>query len=295
MKKVFLMFVMLAFTIASYAGDISKNVKVSSFDGLDISSYFDVTVSKGGKSSVNIIVDEELEPYIIVKVTNNVLRLGLDTDRMPRSLRNNNGNRTLEAQITMSSLRKLDVSGASRFYTADSFNENKFEGDFSGAAKVNGLSLTVSDADFDISGASSVDLSLKGVSNGSFDISGASNVSLDIDADRCEFDVSGASNLESNGRIDYLSAEASGASKCFFTGDAGSAEYDVSGASKISAEKMIVKDLKVDLSGASSISANVTESIEVEASGSSSLKYLASKDVNVIYKEVSKGVSITRK
>src|SRR5574344_178509 len=199
MKKVILMLVMLAFTVAGYAGDVNKKVKVSSFNGLDISSYFEVTLEKGAQSSVNITVDEELEPYIIAKVNGNVLYLGLRSEDMPRKLRNNNGNRTLKAHITMPTLRKLDLSGATSFSTNDSFDEKEFEGDFSGASEVKNLSLMVSDAEFDISGAC--------------------DVNLKIDADKCEFDVSGASMLKLNGSIDYLSMDLSGASKCTMNGE----------------------------------------------------------------------------
>lgn len=275
MKKVILMLVMLAFTVAGYAGDVNKKVKVSSFNGLDISSYFEVTLEKGAQSSVNITVDEELEPYIIAKVNGNVLYLGLRSEDMPRKLRNNNGNRTLKAHITMPTLRKLDLSGATSFSTNDSFDEKEFEGDFSGASKVKNLSLMVSDAEFDISGAC--------------------DVNLKIDADKCEFDVSGASMLKLNGSIDYLSMDLSGASKCTMNGESISSKFEVSGASRLDAEEMAVKQLMVDVSGASSTDVYVTESIVLEVSGASSLKYRAAEGVRVTQDEVSKFATVTRK
>lgn len=294
MKKMFLMAIAMVFTFSAYASDVSKKIDVPSFNGLDISSFFTVTVVKGSREKVNITIDDELEPFLVAKVYGNTLHLGLDTDRMPSKLRNNTGNRTLKAEITMSSLVKLDVSGAAKFTTDDTFTEREFEGDFSGASNVKCFVIVASNADFDISGASDILMTVN-ADKADYDISGASNVDISGDTKVLEAEVSGAASLRLKGTFNTVDVDCSGASKCTLKGKTDVGVYGASGASKVDAEDLVARDVDVDASGASGIYANVTESISVELSGASSLHYIAPENVRVDVKEISRGCSMRRK
>lgn len=295
MKRILLAVLALTFALSASAGDINKKVNVSSFDKIDISSFFKVNVVKAGRESLEITIDEELEPYLIAKVNGHTLYLGLDTERMPKRLRNNNSDRTLKAEIRMSSLVGLDISGAARFTTEDTFNEREFEGDFSGASKIDGLSIVAPEANFDISGASELYLTLKCSSKADFDISGASSIHLEGNIEFMESDVSGAASMKVTGTFGKLDMDASGASRISLKGTAKIGKYSASGASKVDAEDCIVESAYVDASGASNIYANVTGSISVELSGASSLNYTAPENVSLVVREISRGCSMRRR
>ena len=86
--------------------------------------------------------------------------------------------------------------------------------------------------------------------------------------------LSGASDGKiTNVRADSLELKASGASEVTISGETKKFEADASGASEIDAENLKVEDGKVEASGASSASVSVTNNLEADASGASSISY----------------------
>ncbi|GAB3910273.1 hypothetical protein GCM10028803_49820 [Larkinella knui] len=92
------------------------------------------------------------------------------------------------------------------------------------------------------------------------DISGASTSNIEVDAERVMIDLSGASNVT-------------------LTGQAKRVEGDVSGATTLKAYDLKVANASIDLSGASSARMHVTDRLDAEASGASSLTYRGSASI----------------
>lgn len=111
--------------------------------------------------------------------------------------------------------------------------------------------------------------------------SGASSVYLQ---DRLEnqffsLDLSGASDF--NGFINTLEMEAdlSGASDAQLSGKVGNMDAFLSGASNLKDFSLSVKELQVDMTGASNCNLSVSEKIDVRASGASSLYYIGNAQI----------------
>ncbi|GAB3542251.1 head GIN domain-containing protein [Pontibacter brevis] len=92
------------------------------------------------------------------------------------------------------------------------------------------------------------------------DMSGASKVILDINTNELDADMSGASKVELVGRADRLS-------------------MDMSGASKVEAADLQAKRVKVEASGASKVRVHATESLDINASGATSVAYKGSPSI----------------
>lgn len=257
MKKIFLfMAAMVAFSANIFAANITKDVKVGDFTKIDVSYSFDITVVKSSEPSVTITIDEEYEPYLVVRVSHGVLFVGIDSARLPNRLSKNMGNKVFEAEIGVKELSGLSMSGATSFYSDEVFEVLEFDGEFSGASNVKKLCVEAKEGDFDISGASKLNL------NGVFD--------------DCSLDASGASNVYIEGKFGELDIDCSGASKIVMDGQAKSMDLDGSGASKIDGAKMVCETAVVDLSGASSATVEVVKYLEVDLSGASKLYYNSS-------------------
>ena len=140
-----------------------------------------------------------------------------------------------EATVTLPELLKLGLSSASR-------------GSISGFNSSGPLELTVS-------GASSLTIAAVTVGDTEFDISGASRVDGALEAGDCELGLSGASTID---------LEGSGVD----------ADIDASGASSISLENFPVNNARIDLSGASQATLNLSGKLDANLSGASHLKYL---------------------
>lgn len=136
-----------------------------------------------------------------------------------------------------------------------------------GNATLNAYITTKNITEFDISGASSIRLENEWViQNGRIDASGASNFTGEVNADRLDVDLSGSSNTDIYGNTDELHADLSGSSEI--------RDFDLS-----------TERLRIDLSGASEAYLLVNESIDVEASGASTLYYKGNADI--IHKDLS--------
>ena len=257
MKKIFLfMAAMVAFSANIFAANITKDVKVGDFTKIDVSYSFDITVVKSSEPSVTITIDEEYEPYLVVRVSHGVLLVGIDSARLPNRLSKNLGNKVFEAEIGVKELSGLSMSGATSFYSDEVFEVLEFDGEFSGASNVKKLCVEAKEGDFDISGASKLNL------NGVFD--------------DCSLDASGASNVYIEGKFGELDIDCSGASKIVMDGQTKSMDLDGSGASRIDGAKMVCETAVVDLSGASSATVEVVKYLEVDLSGASKLYYNSS-------------------
>ena len=158
----------------------------SNFTKLEVSSAFEVDVSRGSSYFVSITANDNLFQHLDIRQSGKTLYIGL---KQPRIFIRT----TQKAAIVMPELQRLNLSGASKGEVRGFRAETPIE--------------------FGLSGASSLELGDLEVGYTEFDVSGASKVSGSIKADNCSFGVSGASTIELDGSAADVSIGASGASK----------------------------------------------------------------------------------
>jgi hypothetical protein len=124
------------------------------------------------------------------------------------------------------------------------------------------VTVTTLDA---IEGSGAVDIHLGTMSGSTLELhmSGASDIDGAVDFESMNGEISGASNMSLSGRIGTIDIEASGASDLSML----DVEVDV---------------LTVRLSGASSAEVSVSDSIDADVSGASSLRYRGDPDVSAL-------------
>ena len=107
------------------------------------------------------------------------------------------------------------------------------------------------------------------------DIAGASTLTLDDEwiSEEARIEISGASDFFGELSTDNLRLDISGASNADLFGFAENVRAELSGSSYLRDYDLQVEQLEIDLSGASSASLSVNESIDIEASGASTLRY----------------------
>jgi hypothetical protein len=143
-----------------------------------------------------------------------------------------------------------------------------------GNATLNAYIVTKDISKFDISGASKLTLeNVWNISDGRIELSGASNFKGEVVADRLNLDMRGASGLDLYGNASSLDAELSGSSDI--------RDFDLS-----------VEDLKMEMSGASEAYLSISKSIDIRASGASSLKFKG--DAKITYKRLTGASEIVK-
>ena len=130
-----------------------------------------------------------------------------------------------------------------------------------GNATLRALITTNNLARIDLSGATTLSLEDEWVvDNGDLRLSGASNLTGEVTASELEIRMSGSSDIDLFGIVEELDADLSGSSDF--------RDFDLQ-----------VQRLEIDLSGSSDAFLSVNESIEIDASGSSSLNYRGNPEI----------------
>lgn len=107
------------------------------------------------------------------------------------------------------------------------------------------------------------------------DASGASRVTLrdEVSGPNLLLKISGASEVDGQVRAQATTLEASGASRARLLGSANRLSIDGSGASRLQLEELQASNLEVSLSGATQATVSVSDTLSVDLSGASQLRY----------------------
>lgn len=221
----------------------------SKINGVDISSGFKVSITKGDSPCVKISVADRFKDDLVVKVEDGILHLYIDG--WVKYLKGDE----LSAEIVCSDLSKVKVSGAVSVDINSPFSVHDLEMSASSASKIICHESIVIGGDCEIAA------------------SGASVVDLDVKTKKIEIRASGASSINMNGSADSMIIKASGASNVDCDNNvAAAAKVWASGASSIYVGK-VKRSVEVNASGASKIRYESDASVIIESnmSGGSSL------------------------
>jgi len=247
MKRV-LLFVMCAGLATMFAFGQKKETRtVSGFTGIDASSAFEITVTKGSTESLVIEADDAILPQVRSEVRNGVLRLYLDDERKVKNVK------TLKASVVMENLDKVSLTGACKLTSNDLFTPDRFKGDCSGASNLT-LNVKTGELNIDASGACKIQIKANVTGNVKMDVSGASKIQGELKADKVQFNSSGVSSVD-------------------LTGSAADFKIDVSGTSNVKASDFQVKTSTIKSSGSCKITVNVAETLNINSSGASTIEY----------------------
>jgi len=183
---------------------ISQERQLTSFDGIDVGSAINLFVSQGGKQSVKVETDENLQEKVITRVESGTLTL---------SSRNIKNSTKLNVYVTIPVLNRLEASGASEVKGLTPFKSDNFELSCTGASEVS-LEITSHSLKNNISGASEVKLKVSAQEINT-EASGASEIELSGTAKLQKIDLSGAMEQNSADLVtEITSGKLSGASDC---------------------------------------------------------------------------------
>jgi hypothetical protein len=222
---------------------VTKEYDITDFTGIKVGHAFELEVTPSDTYKISITASESVLDRVDVSKKGSVLDIDMNAWFF-------SWHRSPKVVITMPSLQKLELSGASNaniqgfkssnpldllITGASSLDIDMETGDFtaelSGASSFNGY-LKTANSDLDLSGASHMKLE-GGANDVILKASGASDVKLkDFPVTNADIDFSGASHgeLDVSGRLDV---ELSGASSLDYYGNPTLGKIDISGASDI--------------------------------------------------------------
>lgn len=187
--------------------------------------------------------------------------------------------------------KTFDVSGFDKLSLGSAFKITVTKGSFS--VKVAGRQEDIDELEANVSGGKlkikfknqkmnnwnnnrkRVDVTISMPNLKGLDFSGAttSKVSGFDDLSTLDLEISGASSSEISVKADKINVNISGASTVNLSGSGQTLQGDISGATSFRAYDYAVKDVDLEVSGASTAKINASGSIKVEANGASSVRY----------------------
>ena len=261
MKKVFLLLMVTGLITINVFGQKKETRSVSGFTGIDASSVFDITVTKGSTESLTIEADNDVMQYVRSEVQNGVLRLYIDNNKVKNIKR-------LKASVVMQNLDKVSLSGACKFTVNDMFAPDKFKANCSGVANMV-LNVNTGQLNIDTSGASKIRIKANVTGDTYMNVSGTAKIQSELNTSKANINSSGASSVE-------------------LTGSANDFEIYLSGTAKLKAEDFSVKTATIKASGASKVTVNVSDALKVNSSGTASVNYKGSPTLEVSSSKASK-------
>ncbi len=226
---------------------------VGTFNKIRVSSAISLYLSQGKDQAVAVSSeDPNVTGRIKTEVNNGTLKIYVENGAWNGW---NWGNKHLKAYVTFTDLQMLDASGACSVELTDP--------------------ITVGDFKLVLSGASSMRGEIKG-SNINFDLNGASTGRLNISGTSLILSESGASTFKGGVNAGKINIEVNGASTMDVDGNTTDLTVSASGASNFKGSDLQAVSCKIEATGASSASINVSKDIDATASGASSIHYSGS-------------------
>lgn len=221
-----------------------KRYDLSDFDHVHLDNGCQAAVTRGDAFGVTVTVDANLVQYLVVKVEDRVLDIGLDPNM------NYTGD-TLTAAVTLPDLQGLESSGAAVATVTGFSSEGQLLMELSGASKANLGGVTAGDVSVALSGGSALTGGLVASSFGG-DVSGGSSVALQGSATAVKIEGSGGSHYDLRAftahEVDVtlsgastsalvvegtLNVDASGGSRLIYFGSPTLGDINTSGASQV--------------------------------------------------------------
>lgn len=221
MKKISFIIFMLCLTITGAFAQ--EQISISRFQGQKITGIkahgiFNITAKQGATTGVSVNIPTRLEKQLVLKLdSDGKLQIYIEGKITSKNRKNNDDNH-FTAEVTVTTLNNVELTGVCKLETIGDFTTNKLKVDLSGASRmlINGDFLAKEKIEIELNGASHLKGQITSPES-SFDISGASNLTLKGNTTHCKIEVSGASKATlDNFPINELKAEVTGAAKAQF-------------------------------------------------------------------------------
>lgn len=226
-------------TIKGSDNIIKREVSISDFDEVSVSTGIRVVYTTGAKAKATIQAPDNIMEYVRVSNDGNELNIGLK--RHNGSI-NFNGNFAVTVYISSRALHEVETSSGSSF-------------------TANGLSVN---GDLDLSSSSGSSIRLENVSvTNDLDLDSSSGSTITIEgakAAKIDIDASSASSVNVSGIVaTVVNGDTSSAAQLTLKGKCERADFEASSSSTIHASALTAKSGSAESSSAASISCNVTD------------------------------------
>jgi hypothetical protein len=267
------------------SGDVvDRSYDLKDFNGVDVSSGFDVILVQGNEEKVIISAQQNIFEYIHAQVEAGVLKIYID--------RNVTQTKGLKAKIYLKSINSLDVSGGGDVLAENTLNVPNLKIDLSGGGDIK-TDLKTGDLDCGISGGG--DATISGdIAKYNLSLSGGGDINSDIasetvtcsvsgggdvaiknqkKASQVEVGISGGGDISLNVEADAVKCSVSGGGDATLAGKGGTLEISINGGGDVNAGSFKTEKASFHANGGSDIRVNASAEIAGTISGGGNVYY----------------------
>lgn len=286
------------FARAQYTSQLEeKTIPVGDFSGIEVADDFEVTLTSG-PCVAKVTVDKLLSPYVQVYVRGKVLHIIYDSKAVPKDVRKlykgrNAPKPVFRASISLEELTSIDLAG-NAVLTCGDVLESKLSTDINiqDKAQLKNLNIKANTVNLNMKKAAQAALSIEAENKADIKIEGNANLKATINAHDLVCSAIGTSELAITAKGENATLSGAGSSKSIVTFEgekavinlAGSADMNLSGkadALAVHADKNSVLDAgaletkaaEVSLNGSVKSNITVSESLDANLVGGSTLYY----------------------
>ena len=173
-------------TIVGSGNVVTQDRSFSGFSSVGVSSGFSFVITQSSSYSVRTITDANIQDYIQISQSGGTLSVGLKPGYSVTTS-------ILRVEISMPSLRRLELSGGAHGNATGFVSTSNFAVDASGGSKVQ-MEGQANDLTINASGGGQLDLSDFAVRNANVNLSGGSTADVHVSG-RIDANLSGGSHL----------------------------------------------------------------------------------------------------
>lgn len=274
MKKCFLTIATALLTfITANAEEKTKVYEFGDITGIEAGYNYQVRVTEGKSHKVKIVYNDDILDKLDIRYSSFDKTLRLHVDNTHQRKVRNRASEPVLVYIEMDDISSIDLSGASEIRFTGNYKAGHLKIDLSGASELHSLNVKGESIKVDCSGASTAEITGYFPGKADIGLSGASEMKFEGGSKMIAVEASGACELECIGNFETSKISCSGACEVNISGKGTEARYECSGASEIDGHHFVVKELYVELSGASEAEVNATERISHDVSRGSKLTY----------------------
>lgn len=274
-----------------------KTIPVGDFSGIELAGDFELTLSSG-PCVAKVTVDKMLSPYVQVYVRGKVLHITYDSKAVPKDVRQlykgrNAPKPVFRASVSMPELTSLFLSGNAVVNCGDVLDcKLTADIDIQDKAQLKNLNLNAGSVNVSLKKQAQAALSIDAVNKVEFRTEGNANLRATVEAHDIVSSAVGSSEIAITSKGENATLSGAGSSKTVVTFEGekavvtvgGSASMNLSGKgdvltvrgeknSSLDAAAFDTKAASVDLNGSVKANITVSESLDANLVGGSTLYY----------------------
>ncbi len=228
----------------------TQTFNVSNFDRVRLDGFGDVYIEQGDKESLSVQTDDNLLPYLDIKVSGNELQLSVKPNA------NLNPSKSITYNLTVTDLSRITLNGSGKFY----------------------VSPIQSDS-MDIAVNGSGDINIDDLSTGklSMNLNGSGNIAIDkLSASSTDASINGSGDIKLAGEAPTQEISFNGSGN-YLAGDLKSASADISIPGSADITVWVTDTLKAHIDGSGTVRYYGKPTVDQKGNGSGKLVSLGEK------------------